>query len=281
MGPFSQKLKLYRKESKLSQKVLAERLGLGQTTVANYENGLRYPSIDILRKISKVLNVSLDDLLGVEEKRTEVVDFDLLGKEFIDLILDHKDDQAIKLVINLAEQGQDVIDLYHYFLKRTLYYVGQEWMQGNISISTEHHISNLVDQLISQLSSYIDPREKNGKLAVFITPSQESHLLGLKIVKETFKKYGWQTIFIGNTVPWRDLLDLIKSRQVDLVCISMTMLSNMNNTQALMMFLREHTDLKIMLGGQAFLLDELAIDFLKPDYHTNSKEELIDLLEKI
>lgn len=48
-----------------SQKEFADMLKIPVTTYRNYENTLREPSYEILVKISALLNVSADELLGI------------------------------------------------------------------------------------------------------------------------------------------------------------------------------------------------------------------------
>jgi transcriptional regulator with XRE-family HTH domain len=57
------KLKLLRKQKGLSQAETAELLGITQSAYSRYESGQRQPDLDILKKIAKIYNVSVDDLL--------------------------------------------------------------------------------------------------------------------------------------------------------------------------------------------------------------------------
>ena len=47
----------------MSQCELAILLGVTQTTVSNYECGLREPSIEILKAMAQILKTSVDELL--------------------------------------------------------------------------------------------------------------------------------------------------------------------------------------------------------------------------
>lgn len=60
------KLRNLRREHKVSQKELAEILGISQQTVASWETGRTEPSNEFLRDIADVFNVSVDSLLGRE-----------------------------------------------------------------------------------------------------------------------------------------------------------------------------------------------------------------------
>ncbi len=53
-----------RKQHNLSQTELAKQLGASRTIVGNYERNENTPSIDMILKLAKVFNVSLDYLVG-------------------------------------------------------------------------------------------------------------------------------------------------------------------------------------------------------------------------
>jgi transcriptional regulator with XRE-family HTH domain len=53
-----------RKKAGLNQAQLAEKAGVTPAAISQIENGLRTPTIPVLRKITSVLNVSLDYLTG-------------------------------------------------------------------------------------------------------------------------------------------------------------------------------------------------------------------------
>lgn len=61
---FSDKLKALRKEKKLTQKKIAELIGISQGSYANWENGKREPSLENVVKLANILNISIDYLLG-------------------------------------------------------------------------------------------------------------------------------------------------------------------------------------------------------------------------
>ncbi len=66
---FKDRLKLLRKEKRLTQVKLGEMLNYGYTAIANYESGRNQPSIPDLKKIASIFNVSMDYLLGVNDIR--------------------------------------------------------------------------------------------------------------------------------------------------------------------------------------------------------------------
>ena len=70
MYEFGEKLREYRNKSKLTQKELAERLGVNFTTLSKYETNATFPKYEILIEIPKILGITLDELCGLQTKGT-------------------------------------------------------------------------------------------------------------------------------------------------------------------------------------------------------------------
>lgn len=68
------KIKKVREEAGMSQKALADLLGVTEAAVSNYETGKRGIRPEVLKKISEIFNVSIDNLLGnpVEEIKLKI-----------------------------------------------------------------------------------------------------------------------------------------------------------------------------------------------------------------
>lgn len=79
MVDFGQKLKQLRKQKSLTQKQLAELIGVQNSVISFYELGDRFPSPEILIRIARELGVSTDYLLGLE--KGETVDISMLSEK--------------------------------------------------------------------------------------------------------------------------------------------------------------------------------------------------------
>jgi len=79
MVEFGEKLRQLRKEKNLTQKQLAELIGVKNSVISFYEVGDRFPSPEVIRKLAMTLHVSTDYLLGVE--RNETVDVSGLNEK--------------------------------------------------------------------------------------------------------------------------------------------------------------------------------------------------------
>lgn len=66
---FSQRLAALRKERALTQKALAEQVGVHVTQIQRYESGAIEPTLDVLRRLAVALSVSADLLVFDKDER--------------------------------------------------------------------------------------------------------------------------------------------------------------------------------------------------------------------
>lgn len=69
---FNENLKLAREKKNMTQKEVADGIGVAKSTYSLYESGNREPNVQTIKKISDVLNVSADELLGLNSENTTI-----------------------------------------------------------------------------------------------------------------------------------------------------------------------------------------------------------------
>ena len=69
----SEKIKKYRLDNNLTQLDLANKLFVSRNAVSKWERDEGYPNIDTLKDLAKLMNVSIDELLGQDDVKTIVV----------------------------------------------------------------------------------------------------------------------------------------------------------------------------------------------------------------
>mgnify|MGYP005805696685 CR=1 FL=1 len=80
-----EKLKLYREKHNMTQKEIAEILGVEPGTVSKYELGMIEPNIESIKKLAEIFNVTIDELLKDEEK------FDITKVNVLDVLREQKE----------------------------------------------------------------------------------------------------------------------------------------------------------------------------------------------
>lgn len=95
-------IKKYRKNSNLTQKQLAEKIGITASAISKYEKGDRELGWETLYKIADVLEVSINDLLGI--KIVERSNENSISIRFLDIHqLPNEKEQIIKVVEEMYE----------------------------------------------------------------------------------------------------------------------------------------------------------------------------------
>lgn len=88
-------LKELRVNAGLTQKELAAKLGIGQSTIVGYEKGIREPTVSNLALYAKYFNVSIDYIVGLEDDfgikvdSKELIkrpDYDITDKQLTDFM---------------------------------------------------------------------------------------------------------------------------------------------------------------------------------------------------
>lgn len=115
-----EKIRAVRKQKKISQQKLGKSLGVSQAMIAQYENGVRVPKIETLRRIATALKVPIsefsDAFVEIPEFRTEAY-----GSTIKDMIYSIEEgpchiskDSADKLLKDLKDciiEGENIQDL--------------------------------------------------------------------------------------------------------------------------------------------------------------------------
>ncbi|HMM69954.1 MAG TPA: helix-turn-helix domain-containing protein [Gudongella oleilytica] len=290
MSDFGTRLKKARKDKKVTQKELARVLGVAQSAIANYENNTRFPGLDILREISDFLNISLDHLLGVEEKirqkaikSLESQDYSKTADEFLELLTDFREEQAKDLIKHIHSEGIALTIIIKRIFVPVLRKVGIGWQQGKISVAQEHYITAIIDRLIDYLSESQETAPFNGLSSVFMSPSGEEHVLTLKMASEFFKAAGWKTRFIGTNVPLDSLIDVIKEDKPEVLVMSSLTTEGLNSASYLISALKGELGLespKVLLGGGILDIERIR-KHTKADYILNDLESLPNTIEEL
>lgn len=69
---FGKRLRALRKENKLTQKALGEKINISERVIGYYESGDRFPDEKTLRLLAHELNQSIDYLLGITDERKTI-----------------------------------------------------------------------------------------------------------------------------------------------------------------------------------------------------------------
>lgn len=286
MKKFGTNLKNARKSLNMNQQALGDAVGVGQTTIANYEKGLRFPTGDLLVKIAEILNVSIDDLLDhqVISRRQLAPDMDMVAYQqtFLNHLLNEEEQSAIVMIWDLDPNKDNLVMIYEQVLMTSMYEIGELWKAGQVTVATEHFASHVVHKIIAMLSTIPATMPKNKRRALCMSLSPESHTIGAKMVSEYMNYLGLQSYYLGSNVPTDSLIQMLIKKRIDVMAISVTLPWHMDLLNTLIPSIKSNPklkSLKILVGGQGIIQQEGAIDPLKIDGTAKDFKSLKQWLE--
>ena len=259
---FPRRLRTLRKSSNMTQKEVSTRLEVGQSAVANYEQGLRFPDEKTLKSLSALFDVSIDFLLGNNSgnisspDRVPGPDVQDLPGIYRELLIHHRPDEALELLIHALAGGRSLEYLLAHVLIPTLKTTGDLWEKGIIDIAEEHAISEEVERAAGILS-YLNPGADSLKAAcVCASAGPEMHSLGTRMVSYLLAAEGWDSVFLGIHTPILDILKLCEAVHADLLVLSATLDSHIDSVGSIIRAVRSEPGLKgcgTLVGGGAFV----------------------------
>ncbi|MDE6767903.1 MAG: helix-turn-helix domain-containing protein [Eubacterium sp.] len=209
---FSENLKKFRIESKLTQEALANQLGVSFQAVSKWERGDSYPDITMLPVIASFFKVSVDDLLGVNraENETEIAklieDYDnltdaILKKEILDRLIEKAPNDFRILLREMSylihfESKTEILPRVHSIYEN----IRQNCTSDKIRLSAKRHIAQLyeslsqdkcngiaiddIENMINDFPSMLDTREYLATLFHHLTSDAHKQACGEAIEKE-------------------------------------------------------------------------------------------------
>jgi methanogenic corrinoid protein MtbC1 len=274
ISDFSTRLRELRTSAELRQKDLAHALGVAQTTIANYEQGTRFPDETNLLRIADHFNVSLDYLLGrtdvdltahdvqypsgyFREQRESLSPMSPLAREYLDLLLAGERKEASKLIHAAVKEGHGIREIYNTVFERTLKEIGLMWMQNRVDVAMEHYFSASTQQIMSELYPYITEagEQKKEMVCLAISVCGEFHDIGARMVADFLEMDGWKTLFLGNNLCKDDIVKAVVDHKPDMLVLSATMFYNVESIARAIRAIRSVqglNDLLILVGGRPF-----------------------------
>ncbi len=198
------------------------------------ETNIRYYSNADLKRI---LNISLLNNNGYKISNIAKLSDENLVQEVEKFLGSYKDEshQIDNLVLCLMDMDEFRFEstinnsIQHFGFENTiekvvfpfLRHMGNMWLTGLITPAQEHYISNLVRQkIIVGIDSLKGLETVASKRFLFFLPSQELHEMGLLYAHYLAKAQGHKCFYLGQSVPFEDLITITKNAKPDfIVCI--------------------------------------------------------------
>jgi DNA-binding transcriptional MerR regulator len=200
------------------------------------QTNIRYYSETDLKKL---LNIAILNRQGWKISEIAKLNNDALSEKVMKFTYNSKDveSQIEKMVIAMVDLDEAKFDqilsnaIMHDGFEQTIIKlifpffekIGLLWQTGSINPAQEHFISNLFRQkLMVAIDNLMIPDKKNAKKFILFLPENEFHELGLLFYNYLIKKAGQSVIYLGSSVPFKDVVETNKMIQADYLFTSIT-----------------------------------------------------------
>ena len=195
------------------------------------ETNIRYYNDDDLKKL---LNISTLNKHGFKISDIVKMGHEGLCQKVLEIANTTTDHETSinNLIVSMIEMDEDkfekvlasaiikigfertITNIIYTFLEK----VGILWQVGTINPAQEHFITNLIRQkLIIAIDGQDSYPKTDAKTFLLFLPENELHELGLLFYSYIIKKAGHKVIYLGQSVPLNDILEVIKIRNADFI----------------------------------------------------------------
>lgn len=213
---------------------------------------------EMIGMAAKLVDQSPDELPSYLEGHDAYMQ---LARMFLLAVLEGREHDAVKVVLDEFENGAPIADLYEHVLNRVQREMGRMWQMGEVTIAEEHYCTGIVTTIMTVMRAKAPRPEPIGRRVITAAVSNETHALGILLVTQAFEAKGWSAISLGANTPANAIAEAVRDFGGDVIALSANMVLYVRQTAELIAELRAHPDSKdvpILVGGQPFnLVDDL------------------------
>jgi len=152
-------------------------------------------------------------------------------------------------------------DIYINLFQHSLYEIGRRWEQGEVSVTTEHIATAIVEELLARVYPVSARREPVHRRAVVSCVADEFHQLGGRIVADSLEILGWEVDFVGAGEHIEALLERVGRSPLHLVALSVSVDTHLERLREGVLAVRAtNSRVPVIVGGRA--LQQAGADFV-------------------
>ncbi len=178
---------------------------------------------------------------------------------YLDAVVAGNRRRAFDVVEAALAGGMDIRSLYLELFQPALREIGRLWQQNRITVADEHLATAITQAAMARLYDRLFAQAAGeGPLLVAACADSERHEVGLRMVCDLLELDGWDTVFLGATVPLDDLVRMVRERRPQVVALSAAIAPNVARVGQAIRAIREAVPDDgpvIAVGGRAFAED--------------------------
>lgn len=191
------------------------------------------------------------------------------------------EEEAANLIIGAHLNGETLPEIFDNLICSAMRRVGELWYNGELSIAQEHIATRVACNAVFKLRNVLPVPRMNGKLAMCCAMEGDFHELPTHLAQTIFENQGWEVLNFGANTPLYSLADEIIQHTPELICISATIMNDVERLSRDYKFFAEQIGklkIPIIFGGRAFADEQIRRRF-PADLYARSFSEVVNFTQ--
>jgi methanogenic corrinoid protein MtbC1 len=205
--------------------------------------------------------------------------------EFLDALERGDRQSAFHVVDTRLASGSSLRDIYLEVVQPSMRDIGQLWQDNVLSVAQEHVATAIAEASMSRLfeKTFVWQDNRSPKLLAACA-EDERHQIGLRMLCDLLELDGWDTLYVGASVPIESLVELVTKSNPDAVALSATIAPHVPRVKAAIAEIRAAKLARqpvIAVGGRAFHGDPELARRIGADVTATDAGEAVRMLDAL
>ncbi len=199
--------------------------------------------------------------------------------EFLQALIEGSEEVAANAMINEILAEKSFAEIFDNLVSPAMNRIGELWFEGKITVAREHLAVRTVMCALAKIRNLVPPSKTNGLPAICCAIEGDLHELPVHFAHMIFENCGFDVLNFGSNMPVYSLCDEITLNSPKLICISSTILSDVDRLSRDFATFSEkicRLNATVILGGRAFK-DSLIRKRFPAEYFAANFTELSEL----
>jgi methanogenic corrinoid protein MtbC1 len=191
---------------------------------------------------------------------------------------------AFDVVDRALDAGTDLRALYIEMVQPAMREIGRLWQENVLSVAEEHLATAITQAAMGRIFERVfEWRDNRTPRLIAACADEERHQMGLRMLCDLLEMEGWETVYLGASVPIESLVDLARTQKPDAIAISATIAPHVPRVRQAITAIRAaglSPEPVIAVGGRAFLADPQLATRVGADVTAADADEAVRLLRE-
>lgn len=190
---------------------------------------------------------------------------------------------AFRVIDEAGEAGLELSSLYVEVFQPAMREIGRLWQENEISVADEHVATAITQAAMARAFEQVFAwGEGVGRSLIAACADMERHEVGLRMICDLLDLRGWDTTYLGATVPVESLVTMIDRRRPDAVALSVAIAPHLPRLRMMIEQIRSliRNPPLILVGGRPFLEDPTLATRLGADLTAEDAVQAVELLQR-